>query len=44
LFIFTILSILNPLILLASPILLFPSAYIIKQSYKKWDSWQPLSF
>jgi len=44
LFIFTIVSIINPIILLASPILLFPSLYVVKQSYKKWDNWQPLSF
>lgn len=44
LFIFTIVSIINPIILLASPILLIPSMYVIKQSYKKWDNWQPLSF
>jgi hypothetical protein len=44
LFIFTIISILNPFILLVSPILLVPAIFIIKNSYKKWDNWQPLSF
>jgi hypothetical protein len=27
-----------------SPILLVPAIFIIKNSYKKWDNWQPLSF
>ena len=44
LFIFTIISIINPFALLASPILLLPAIFIIKNSYKKWDSWEPLSF
>jgi hypothetical protein len=44
LFIFTIISIINPFALLASPILILPAIFIIKNSYKKWDSWEPISF
>ena len=43
LFTFTILSILNPSIMLASPILLIPAFLVLKKSYKKWDRWKPLS-
>jgi len=44
LFGFTIISILDPFILLASPILLIPAIFILKNSHKKWEDWQPLSF
>jgi len=43
LFVFTIASILNPYIMLASPVLLIPALFVLKKSYKKWDKWKPLS-
>ena len=44
LFIFTIASIINPFFMLISPVLILPSLYILKKSYKKWDNWQPIGF
>ena len=44
LFVFTIVSIINPFALLVSPVLLLVSVYVVRQSYKKWNIWQPLSF
>jgi len=41
LFIFTIVSIIQPVLLYLSPILLIPSIYILKKSYIKWDKWTP---
>jgi hypothetical protein len=38
------LAIPNPFYLLASPILIFLAVYILKKSYKKWDSEEQLSF
>jgi len=43
LFVFTILSILNPLTMLASPVLLILAIYVLRKSYRKWDKWKPLS-
>ena len=43
LFIFTIISILNPLVMLLSPILLIPALLVLKKSYKKWDKWKPVN-
>jgi hypothetical protein len=43
LFVFTIASIINPYIMLASPVLLIPALFVLKKSYKKWDKWKPLS-
>ncbi|KYK28998.1 hypothetical protein AYK20_06255 [Thermoplasmatales archaeon SG8-52-1] len=43
LFVFTIVSILDPFIMLASPVLLIPASFVLKKSYKKWDKWKPLS-
>ena len=43
LFVFTIASILDPSIMLASPILLIPALFVLKKSYKKWDRWKPLN-
>ena len=43
LFVFTIASILDPNIMLISPVLLIPALFVLKKSYKKWDKWKPLS-
>ncbi len=43
LFVFTFASILDPFIMLASPVLLIPALFVLKKSYKKWDKWKPLS-
>ena len=43
LFVFTIASILDPFLMLASPFLLIPTLFILKKSYKKWDKWKPLN-
>jgi len=43
LFVFTILSILNPLTMLASPVLLILAICVLRKSYRKWDKWKPLS-
>jgi hypothetical protein len=43
LFVFTFASILDPFIMLASPILLIPALIVLKKSYKKWDKWKPLN-
>ncbi len=38
------LSAFNPLYLLASPVLILISLYILKQSCKKWDNWEQPSY
>jgi hypothetical protein len=43
LFGFTILSIIYPYYLYASPIFILPGLFLLKKSYKKWDKWTPLS-
>ena len=43
LFVFTIASIVDPYLMLASPILLIPTLLVLKKSYKKWDKWTPLN-
>lgn len=43
LFVFTFASILDPFIMLASPVLLVPALFILKRSYIKWDKWKPLN-
>lgn len=41
LFLFTLLSIINPFYMLASPIVIPFSLYLLKKSYNKWDLWTP---
>ncbi len=43
LFVFTIASILDPFLLLASPLLLVPTLFVLKKGYNKWDGWKPLN-
>jgi hypothetical protein len=43
LFLFTIASIVQPMSLYISPILLLPTLFILKKSYMKWDNWTPLT-
>jgi len=43
LFVFTIISILNPYLMFFCPILLIPAILVLRQSYQKWDKWKPLS-
>ncbi len=44
LFILTFVSIFNPYYLMLSPVILIISFFVIKKSYTKWDTWQPLSY
>ena len=44
LIILILLSAINPFYLLASPILILISLYLINQSYKKWDTWEQPSY
>jgi len=39
----SLISILNPYIMVISPIVVFPALYVLTLSYKKWDKWSPLS-
>lgn len=43
LFGFTILSIIYPYYLYASPIFILPALFLLKKSYKKWDKWTPIT-
>jgi len=42
LFVFTIASLADPFLMLASPLLLLPTVFVLKKSYRKWDSWMPV--
>jgi len=44
LFFFTIASIINPFLMIISPLFIIPAIIVLKKSYIKWDNWQPLSF
>jgi hypothetical protein len=41
LFLFTLLSIINPFYMLVSPIVIPFAIYLLKKSYIKWDTWTP---